>query len=49
MSATAVILLCAIACPVSMAVMMLFMRRGHRASGRKTARESGEIDDGRPK
>ena len=47
MSATVVILLCAIACPVSMAAMMLFMRKGHRGSGRKAERESGEIDDGR--
>ena len=47
MSASVVILLCAIACPVSMAAMMLFMRKGHRASDRKTERESGEVDDGR--
>jgi len=46
MSATAVILLCAIACPVSMAAMMLFMRKGHRPSDRKAEREGGEIDDG---
>ena len=47
MSATAVILLCAIACPVSMAVMMLFMRKGHRSLGRKAERTNGQIDDGR--
>ena len=47
MSATAVILLCAIACPVSMAAMMLFMRKGHRASARKAERASRESDDGR--
>jgi hypothetical protein len=32
MSATAIILLCAIACPVSMALMMLFMRKSHGGS-----------------
>jgi len=46
MSATAVILLCAIACPVSMAAMMLFMRKGHRDSGRGSERENLEVDDG---
>lgn len=29
MSATLIILLCALMCPLSMAVMMLFMRKGH--------------------
>jgi hypothetical protein len=47
MSAIVVILLCAIACPLSMAAMMLFMRKGHRSSGSKAERESGEVDDGR--
>jgi hypothetical protein len=32
MSATTVILLCALACPLGMAVMMLFMRRGRGES-----------------
>lgn len=30
MSATLVVLLCALACPVAMGLMMLVMRRGHR-------------------
>ncbi len=43
MSATLVILLCAIVCPVSMALMMVFMRRGHGAS--HSSRRSGEADE----
>ena len=38
MSAALVLLLCALACPVAMGLMMLFMRRSH-ASSRK--REPG--------
>lgn len=34
MSATLIILLCAVACPLSMGLMMVFMRRGHGASHR---------------
>jgi hypothetical protein len=36
MSATLIILLCAVACPVSMGLMMVFMRRGHGASDRRS-------------
>jgi hypothetical protein len=36
MSATVIILLCALACPVSMGLMMVFMRRGHGASHRRS-------------
>lgn len=30
MSATVLLLLCVVACPVAMGLMMLFMHRGHR-------------------
>ena len=40
MSATVIILLCALACPVSMALMMVFMRRGHGPS--QSSRHSDE-------
>jgi hypothetical protein len=43
MSATLIILLCAVACPVSMALMMVFMRRGHGASHRGSD-ERGNAD-----
>ncbi len=33
MSATLIILLCALMCPLSMGLMMLFMRKGHDHSG----------------
>jgi len=36
MSATVIILLCALACPVSMGLMMVFMRHGHVASHRRS-------------
>src|SRR5213079_50172 len=45
MSATLIILLCAIACPVSMGLMMVFMRRGHGASHRRSdGREDADVD-----
>ncbi len=43
MSATVVLLLCLVACPVGMGLMMLFMRKGHRE--RPDAREREVIDD----
>jgi hypothetical protein len=46
MSVTTIILLCAIACPVSMGAMMLFMRKGHHGSKGEGERENGEVDDG---
>jgi hypothetical protein len=42
MSATVVILLCAIACPVSMGLMMLFMRKSHRSAHSGGSREEEE-------
>jgi hypothetical protein len=45
MTATLIILLCALACVVGMALMMLFMRKGHHASGGQ--RDEDEAD-GRP-
>jgi hypothetical protein len=36
MSPTLIILLCAVACPVSMGLMMVFMRRGHGQSHRRS-------------
>jgi hypothetical protein len=45
MSATLIILLCAVACPVSMGLMMVFMRRGHSAShGRSDERGNADGD-----
>jgi hypothetical protein len=46
MSATAVILLCAIACPVSMALMMLFMRKGHGEKHTARDRDEENLGDG---
>ena len=43
MSATVIILLCALACPVTMGLMMVFMRRGH---GGSHDRSGGGGDDG---
>ncbi len=43
MSAGLILLLCALACPVAMGLMMLFMRRGH-ASPRKSERNSEHTD-----
>jgi hypothetical protein len=34
MSATLIILLCALVCPLSMVLMMIFMRKGHDESPR---------------
>ena len=46
MSATLIILLCAVACPVSMGLMMVFMRRGHGASHRRSdGRRDADGDD----
>jgi hypothetical protein len=47
MSATAIIVICALACPVSMALMMLFMRKSHRSSHGTRARadEKGRNGD----
>jgi hypothetical protein len=39
MSATAIILLCVLACPVSMALMMVFMRPNHGSSRAARANE----------
>ena len=44
MSATAIILLCAIACPVSMALMMLFMRKSHCGSERRDRKKARDGD-----
>jgi hypothetical protein len=46
MSASVVILLCAIACPASMALMMLFMRRSHGSSHTHGRRKEDELGDG---
>jgi hypothetical protein len=46
MSATAIILLCTLACPVSMALMMLFMRKSHRSSDTRRARVEEKVRDG---
>jgi hypothetical protein len=46
MSATAIILLCAIACPVSMALMMLFMRKGHGGSEHRDGEKARDGDAG---
>jgi hypothetical protein len=46
MSIGFVLLLCVIACPVSMLLMMLFMRRGHgRVESSELAKKSGDDDD----
>ncbi len=37
MSATLIILVCAVMCPLGMGLMMLFMRKGHGESHRKEA------------
>jgi hypothetical protein len=42
MSATAIILLCVLMCPIVMGLMMLFMRQGHGGS-----RETRHDEDGR--
>lgn len=47
MSATVVILLCALACPLSMALMMIFMRKGHGESRRERSDRSEGARDGR--
>jgi hypothetical protein len=47
MSATIVILLCALACPLSMALMMIFMRMGHGESRRERSDRSEGARDGR--
>jgi hypothetical protein len=44
MSATLIILLCALACPLSMAAMMLFMRKGHGRT-QKTEDKAHERSD----
>ena len=44
MSATVIILLCALACPVSMGLMMVFMRRGNGASHRSDGRGDADGD-----
>jgi hypothetical protein len=46
MSATVVILLCALACPLSMLLMMLFMRKGHGVSRDTDAIEKRESPSG---
>jgi hypothetical protein len=45
MSATVVILLCALACPVSMALMMVFMRKGHGSSQSTPPRDEEKVGD----
>ena len=48
MSAAGVILLlCALACPVGMGLMMLFMRKGHGDSDRGETTRTGEDRDER--
>lgn len=48
MSVTAaVLLLCALACPVGMGLMMLFMRKGHGESHRERANRRAEAPDDR--
>ena len=46
MSATAIILLCALVCPVSMALMMVFMRKGHGSAHGRRARDEEKVSDG---
>jgi hypothetical protein len=46
MSATAIILLCALACPVSMALMMVFMRKNHGSSHAARAHDKEKFRDG---
>lgn len=41
----AVLLLCALACPVGMGVMMLFMRRSHGEDARQPPGEADERSD----
>jgi hypothetical protein len=43
MSAALIILLCALACPVSMALMMVFMRRD-RGADRRRSEGQGRAD-----
>jgi hypothetical protein len=45
-NATLIILLCALACPVSMALMMLFMRKSHGSSHTTRARDGEKVRDG---
>jgi hypothetical protein len=47
MSATIVILLCALACPLSMALMTIFMRKEHGESRRERSDRSDGARDGR--
>jgi len=48
MSAAALALLvCALACPVGMGLMMFFMRKGHRHSRDEESNRTGEDRDGR--
>jgi hypothetical protein len=48
MSATAlVLLLCALACPVGMGLMMLFMRKGHGDSHREHTDRRAEAENDR--
>ncbi len=42
MSATLIILLCALMCPLSMALMMIFMRKGHGDSHRQQPGEDAD-------
>jgi hypothetical protein len=46
MSASVIILFCVIACPLSMALMMLFMRKGHGSSHSSRADDKKKIGDG---
>jgi hypothetical protein len=47
MSATVIILLCALMCPLSMGLMMLFMRNGHGHSSGEQPRRAGDDRDER--
>jgi hypothetical protein len=47
MSIGFVLLLCVIACPVSMLLMMLFMRRGHRHAESSAQAKGSENEDER--
>ena len=43
MSVTVVILLCALACPLGMGLMMLFMRKGHGTSRTEEAADEQKV------